>query len=104
MTLVAVWRNEEPTPSLWMATDSRISDSSVRLIDEGIKLYEVPVVCTKAGSSGFFDTPFFATSIGLAGAGLSLVFQHVYGTLVPVLRSLTCRGESVPSVAAIAAL
>lgn len=104
MTLLAVWRNhEEPgSPRLWIATDSRISDETGKLIDEGIKLYELPVVCRRPGPSGFFDTPFYVTSIGMAGAGGSLVFQHVYGTLVPILGNLIGGGARVPAVGELA--
>jgi hypothetical protein len=106
MTLGAIWCNYEEAslPRLWMATDSRISDEGGRLIDEGIKLYEVPVVCRRPGESGFFDVPFFATSVGMCGAGGSLIYQHVYGTLGPILSNLIGNGSAVPSVADIALL
>jgi hypothetical protein len=106
MTSCAVWANYEVhvSPTLWMATDSRISDDKARLIDQGIKLYEVPYVCWRPGESGFFDTPFFASSIGMAAAGGSLVYQHVYGTAVPVLSHLIVTGQAVPSLADIAVL
>lgn len=103
MTLTAIWANYEveASPTLWMATDSRISDGEARLIDEGIKLYEVPYVCWRPGDSGF-DTPFHASSIGMAAAGGSLVYQHVYGTAVPLLSHLIGTGHAAPSVAEIA--
>ena len=71
MTLAAVWCSyEDPeAPCLWMASDSRISDGLGTLIDEGIKLYEVPVVCRQPGTAGFFDRLSFATAIGMVGAG-----------------------------------
>lgn len=104
MTVVAVWQNnEEPDrPTLWMASDSRISDGEGPLIDEGVKLYELPVICRKPGESGMFDTPYFATTVGLACAGGTLIYQHVYATLVPIFSNLIGTGEAVPSVAGLA--
>jgi hypothetical protein len=106
VTLGAIWLNdEEPeSPRLWMATDSRISDEAGSLIDEGIKLYEVPVVCRRPGPSGFFDTPFFTTSIGVIGAGGTLVYQQVCGTLVPILGNLISTQRAVLSIGDIASL
>ena len=86
-----------------MASDSRVSDSHGVLIDEGVKLYELPVICRKPGPSGFFDTPFFGTTIGLACAGGTLVYQQVYATLVPIFANLAGNGSSIPSVAGLAA-
>jgi hypothetical protein len=106
VTLTAVWCNYErpDSPNLWMASDSRISDGEVRLIDEGIKIFEVPIVCRGAGESGFYDEPYFDTSIGLACAGGTLVFQQVYGTLVPILRDLISPIRRVPTCCDIAVL
>jgi hypothetical protein len=106
MTLAAAWcSHEEPNwPTLWMASDSRISDARGTVIDEGIKLYEVPVICRRPGPSGLFDTPYFASAIGMVGAGGSLVYQHVYGTVVPILSNLIHPEGAVPSTAELASL
>lgn len=106
MTIGAIWLNDEDLHAarLWMATDSRISDREGKLIDEGLKLYELPVLCLRPGASGLFDTPFYSTSIGMACAGSSLIYQHVYGTLVPILGSLIGDGSCIPAVAAFAVL
>lgn len=106
MTLVATWCNYEnaDAPSLWVASDSRISEGESLLIDEGIKVYEVPVVCRVPGPDGFFDQTALATSIGIAGAGSSLVFQHVAGSLIPMLGNLVSSRPGVPSVADLANL
>jgi hypothetical protein len=87
-----------------MATDSRISQGPARLIEEGIKLFEVPVICRCPGESGFFDVPYFTTTLGLACAGGTLVYQHVYGTLVPILANLIGEGSFVPTTADFASL
>lgn len=106
MSLAAVWRNcEQPgSPSLWMATDSRLSDEDGRLIDQGIKLFEVPILCQGPGDAGFFGQPFAARSVGMAAAGSSMVFQHVYGTIVPILGNLIGEPGSGPSNADVAGL
>lgn len=54
MTLAAVWCSYEnaAAPVLWMASDSRISAEKDRLIDEGVKVFEIPVVCRGAGPDG----------------------------------------------------
>lgn len=90
MSLAAVWGNHERPdhPSLWMAADSRISDGSDPLIDEGMKLFEVPVICRGLNANGFFDQPFDIRSVGMVAVGGSLVFQHVYGTMVAMLSNL----------------
>lgn len=104
MTLAATWCSYEPPapPRLWMASDSRISDNHAPLIDQGIKLYEVPIVCRAPGPSGFFDGIFFEGAVGLLGAGGSLVFQHVYGTVVPLLGNLLQPAEVAPTLAEVA--
>jgi hypothetical protein len=85
-----------------MASDSRISDAEAPLIDQGIKLYEVPIVCRSPGPEGFFDRIVFEGAIGMLGAGASLIFQHVYGTLVPLLGNLIYPEPAAPSIAELA--
>jgi hypothetical protein len=106
VTIGAVWANYElaARPGLWMASDSRISDGGGRLIDEGIKLYELPMVCSKPDEQGFFTVPFHATSFGMVCAGGSLVYQQVYGAMVPILTTLISDGTQIPTVAAVATL
>lgn len=106
MTLAAIWCSYETpeAPVLWMASDSRISAEEGRLIDEGVKTFEIPVVCRSPGPTGFFDQTYLEGSIGLACAGGTLVFQNVYGTLVPMLGNLISPQQAVPSVADVADL
>jgi len=106
MTLGAVWCSYETpeAPALWMASDSRISADEGRLIDEGVKVFEIPVVCRGAGPAGFFDQIYLEGTIGLTCAGGTLVFQNVYGTLVPMLGNLISPQRAVPSVEDIADL
>lgn len=90
MTLVAVWCNEEnpSSPSLWIATDSRLSDGEQRLIDEGVKLFELQVICRAPGEAGFFTKPYYASSYGLASVGHSILYQNVYACAGPLLANL----------------
>src|SRR5215218_623450 len=106
MTLAAAWCNyeREDAPSVWMASDSRISADEAPLIDEGIKIYELPVICRVPGEQGFFDEEVIATSVGIACAGSSLVFQHVAGTLVPILSNLISVDRRAISISDIAHL
>jgi hypothetical protein len=96
MSLAAVWGNyENPEhPTVWMAADSRLSDATGLLIDAGMKLFEVPITCRGQGRSGFYDRVVSSRSIGMVAVGGSLVFQHVYGTMVAMLGSLV--GEAGP--------
>jgi hypothetical protein len=106
MTLAATWCSYEnpEVPVLWMASDSRISAEKDRLIDEGVKVFEIPVVCRGANPAGHFDQTYFEGTVGLACAGGTLVFQNVYGTLVPMLGNLISPQRAVPSVRDIAGL
>src|SRR5689334_10826500 len=63
-----------------------------------------PSVCRRPGPGGFFDTPYFASAIGMVGAGGSLVYQHVYGTVVPILSNLIHPEGAVPSTAELASV
>jgi hypothetical protein len=87
-----------------MASDSRISAEKGRLIDEGVNVFEIPVICRGAGRDGSFDQRYFESTIGLACAGGTLVFQNVYGTLVPMLGNLISPARAIPSVVDIADL
>lgn len=104
MTLTATWINgETPTGSLWMASDSRISDGEGVLLDEGAKLFELPVVCRGPGPSGFFDQTYLDTRFGLVCSGSTVIFHQVYATLIPSLGNLAGYGH-VPALQDVAAL
>lgn len=99
MSLVVVWRNEEQEhPSIWIATDSRISGRGGRLLDEGGKLFSLLVVSRRPGDAGFFSVPYFAREVGLACVGGSLIYQHVYACLVPILSNLIGLEGGTPSM------
>jgi hypothetical protein len=107
VTLTASWLIDEGNgPHLWMAADSRISDGNGVLIDEGVKLFELPVVCRafRSNPGNLLDQRvYYATSVGLLCRGSTLLFQNTYSTLVPSLESLIGDGDSAPTVEAIAA-
>jgi hypothetical protein len=87
-----------------MSTDSRISDARGTLIDEGVKLFTLPMVCRMAADGGFFNTTYYTSAFGMACAGGTLVYQHVHATLVPLLAALIGDGTSVPTALAVAML
>jgi hypothetical protein len=103
--LVVVWLNEETqdSPAVWMVSDSRISSDGATPIDEGAKLFSLPIVCRGPDRSGHFTEPYFAQSIGMAGVVHALIYHHVYATLVPILNGLIGAPDSVPSLEDIAA-
>jgi hypothetical protein len=90
MTLTAVWLNrEEPeAPRLWITTDSRISDDRGPLVDQGNKLFVVPVVCREPDAQGFFTVPFFTQTVGLMCFGGSLIYNNVYASVIPLVTAL----------------
>jgi len=100
VTLTATWLSlaNPAQPRLWMASDSRISDGDGPLLDQGVKLFEVPVIVRGAGESGFFDRVLFFSSIGVLGSGHTLVFQNVIGTLTTMFANLATGGRRPPSL------
>lgn len=87
-----------------MAADSRISDGRAPLIDRGIKLFELPVLCRCPDDSGSFSRLSYAKVLGMVAVGGSLVFHHVYGTLVSLLTNLAGGPEARPAIADVASL
>jgi hypothetical protein len=107
MSLVALWRSieSESEPSrLWMAADSRISDRTGTLLNEGCKLFSVPVRCCQPAPGGSFSQEYYSTSVGMACVGGSLTYSNVYGTLVPLLTNLICDRADIPCMASVGML
>lgn len=107
MSLVALWRSieSESEPSrLWMAADSRITDSTGTLLNEGCKLFSLPVRCCQPAPGGGFSQEYYSTSVGMACVGGSLTYSNVYGTLVPLLTNLICDKADIPCMATIGML
>jgi hypothetical protein len=102
MSLVAVWRSVETDsePSrLWMAADSRITDRTGTLLNEGCKLFSLPIRCRQPTPEGSYSLEYYSTTIGMACVGGSLTYHNVYGTLVPLLTNLICDQADVPCMA-----
>lgn len=103
MTILSTWVDSAENPqTLWMASDSRVSDGRGILMDHGVKVFELPVISRAAGDSGFFDRPYFVGHYGLGCAGSTLAFQNMYATAVPLLGNLIGTGDRWPSLREIA--
>lgn len=88
MTAIAIWRFDEPNtpPFIWAAGDSRISGGGLPLIDDGVKLFSLPVACY--GPTGVLGPIIHTHSIGYSFAGHTLMGQNAYLALVPLLTNL----------------
>jgi|SRR5688572_29582001 len=105
MTAIAIWPNdEEPQhPTLWIAADSRISGvDAVPLLQDGAKIFSLPIVCRAPGPNGFFSRVSYAHSFGYCFAGSTLMGQNAYLALVPLLGNLVVRADYVPAMADVA--
>jgi hypothetical protein len=87
-----------------MASDSRISDHTGTLLDEGCKLFTLPVHCRKPTESEEYADEYFATELGLACTGGVLIYLNVYGTLVTALANLIAEPEDIPCISYVAQL
>ena len=101
VSLVAAWVPAEDQPRLWMASDSRLSADEHVLLDEGVKIFEVPVVCRLQSASGSFGDVYYASKLGLGCVGGSLIYHQVHAMLLPLLANLVGAGGP-PSVADLA--
>jgi hypothetical protein len=82
-----------------MASDSRLSDPEGILIDQGVKISEIPLICRSAvPETGFFTNVYFANTLALGCLGGSLIYQQIQANLLPLLRNLIGLLNSVPSV------
>lgn len=93
VTITATWlaSDRDLGSRLYMASDSRISGADGRLMDEGVKLFQLPVRVFSQGSlPGPVGTPVHETSIGVVCAGSTLVFQQTYAALVALFSQIQC--------------
>ena len=101
MTAIAIWRTDEiPShPNLWAVADSRISkaDGEV-LIEDGVKILPLQIVCRSPGTLGFFDQPYFTHTIGYCFAGSTLMGQNCYLRLIPLLSSIASPEKHLISI------
>ncbi len=68
------------------------------MLDEGGKLFSLPVTCRKPNEAGFFSAPYFNQQVGLACVGGSLIYQQVYACAIPILSNLGGFEGNVPSL------
>jgi len=105
MTAIAIWLNDENPKfhSLWVAADSRISgDYNSPLINDAVKLFELPVICRVPGKDGFFSKVDHFHSYGYCFAGSTLLGQNTFLALAPLLRNLAAAQPYTPSLIDIA--
>ncbi len=104
MTAIAIWCNHEVqgNPSLWITADSRISTSQSPLIEDGVKIFPLSVVCRSPGADGFFSEAYHAHTFGCCFAGSTLMGQNTYLALTPLLGNLISHKGYVPSLQDIA--
>lgn len=103
MTAIAIWLNEERPeyPALWVAADSRVTAHS-GVLDDGAKVFGLPVICRAADKQGFFSEVTYAHSFGYSCAGSTLMGQNSYLALVPLLSNLVAGAGHVPSLQSVA--
>jgi len=108
MTAIAIWCNHErpENPGLWIAADSRVSDSDGDLlIDDAAKIFALPVIGRTVGADGFFTKLHYAHSYGYCFTGNTLLGQNAYLSLFPLLTDLVSFSDdpnSIPSLADVA--
>ncbi|HEY9801996.1 MAG TPA: hypothetical protein V6D25_16670 [Leptolyngbyaceae cyanobacterium] len=104
MTAIAIWFNNEipGNPSLWVASDSRVSNKDSTLIDDAVKVFTLPVVCKFPGKDGFFSEIGYYHTYGYCFAGSTLLGQNTFLALMPLLSNLVAGQPYVPKMADVA--
>lgn len=104
MTAIAIWINEEIQnyPSLWVVADSRVSSGSGILIEDGAKIFTLPIICKKSGKDSFFTDNYYQHSVGFCFAGSTLMGQNSFLSLQPLLSNLFSVEGYIPSLEEIA--
>jgi hypothetical protein len=101
MTAIAIWCNHEieENPGLWIAADSLVSSGGSKLINDGAKVFALPIICSSAGKNGFFTERYYEHTYGYCFAGDTLLDQNAYLSLVPLLSNLFSSISYIPSLA-----
>lgn len=105
MTAIAIWCSHEvrDNAALWVAADSRVSGANdVILIEDGAKIFGLPVVCRSPGDDGFFSRVYHQHTYGYCFAGSTLMGQNAFLSITPLLSSLISPHSYVPSLSDIA--
>lgn len=108
MTAIAIWCNHEipENPGLWIAADSRVSDSDGDLlINDAAKIFALPVIGRTVGAEGLFTQLHYTHSYGYCFAGDTLLGQNAYLSLLPLLTNLVSLSDNpdcIPPLADVA--
>lgn len=104
MTAIVIWlNNEEPAnPSLWIASDSRVSNQDSTLIDDAVKIFALPIVCRSPGKEGFFSEENYFHTYGYCFAGNTLLGQNTFLALIPLLSNLAASPGYTPAMSDVA--
>lgn len=105
MTAIAIWCNHEraENPGLWIAADSRVSNSSgSALINDAAKVFALPVICRSPDENGWFTQRYYDHTYGYCFAGDTLLGQNAYLSLVPLLSNLASSKSYIPTLADVA--
>ena len=101
MTGIAIWPSyiDLERPRIWASGDSLISQhGGSPLIQDGAKIFSVPVVCRSVGKDGLFSEPYFAHTLGYCFAGSTLMGQNSFLSAAPLLTTLTSEEKYIPSM------
>jgi hypothetical protein len=101
MTGIAIWPSyiDSEHPRIWASGDSLISQlGGSPLIQDGAKIFSLPVVCRSVGKDGLFSEPYFAHTLGYCFAGSTLMGQNSFLSAAPLLTTLTSEEEYIPSM------
>lgn len=105
MTAIAIWCNHEVrnNAALWVAADSRVSGANgTILIEDGAKIFGLPVVCRSPSDDGFFSRVYHAHTYGYCFAGSTLMGQNAFLSITPLLSNLISPNSYIPSLSDIA--
>lgn len=96
MTVAVVWFHEVQR-QIWCAADSRLSKGSGVLMDGGVKVFEVPVVCRKeVGEFKWVVTGDYSFGFVFSGSSISALSTHAI--VVAMSKNLVERQGDEPSI------
>lgn len=103
MTAIAIWCNNEVSrSSLWVAADSRISNLQSVLLEDGAKIFSLPIICRSPGVDGFFSEISYQHTVGYCFAGSTLIGQNTFLSILPLLGNLISHPGYVVPLAEVA--
>ncbi|WP_244390689.1 hypothetical protein [Pseudoalteromonas sp. KAN5] len=104
MTAIVIWRNEEDiyNPTLWVVSDSLVSNNNSALIEDASKVFTLPIKLTIPDERGYLNKVYYQHSLGFCFAGSTLMGQNSYISILPLLSNLICHKKYIPSFIEIA--